>query len=41
MIDALRVTKQGMEQIWGAKNNSDENLKAYAFYSMQIDEDDI
>ena len=41
MVDAYRVSKQGMEELWGLENNTEENLKAYAFYSMQIEEDNF
>ena len=41
MIDAVRINKQGMEEIWGPHNNTEENIKAYAFYSMRIDEEHL
>jgi len=41
VIDAYRVSRQGMEQMWGSENNSEENLKAYAFYAMNIEEDEV
>jgi hypothetical protein len=39
VVDAVRVTKSGMEEIWGPENNTEENMKAYSFYEMKIVED--
>ena len=41
MVDAYRMGRQGMEEIWGKENNTEENLKAYAFYAMNIEEDQV
>ena len=41
MVDAVRVNESGMEQLWGAENNTEENMKAYSFYEMKIEEDQI
>jgi hypothetical protein len=30
-----------MEEIWGPENNTEENMKAYSFYEMKIEEDQI
>jgi hypothetical protein len=41
VVDAVRVTKSGMEELWGLENNTEENMKAYSFYDMKIEEDQI
>jgi hypothetical protein len=30
-----------MEEIWGPENNTEENMKAYSFYEMKMEEDQI
>jgi hypothetical protein len=30
-----------MEELWGPENNTEENMKSYSFYEMNIKEDQI
>ena len=41
MVDAIRVSQSGMEELWGPENNTEENMKAYSFFEMNIEEDQI